>query len=791
MTPPAPPPSTPATARRGRGSRRGQGDGGFTLVELMIAMTIFAVLLSSFGLLFSYSLKAYNFSRARTMADQLGNAEIEKARQLTWDNLGTVSGNPPGTLVANETVTVGNAVFTVTRRVELVDDAVPVYGYNTGANYKRFVVTVTSSAMSKPLQYETIVAPPTEPSLYSGVIRATTFERNNLLPGVTITVKDGPSALRSDLTNQVGLAVFAGLLPTTTAAPYYSVLPTLAGWKLDPADLGVTQQVLAAGQTQSPTFHMYKPVTLTVHVVDVAGNPVTSPTTLTVTDTSGNTDTRSFTSATGSIVMANFGATGDFIPNHAYTFTGSSLGYTTSPPSTEPPLAPANYPTGTDAAVTVTIPIPQRVTTTFNIVDKNTGVPLPGASGTVTGGPEGPVSFASDATGSAVLQLLPAPYTINVSSPPPGYYSYTGTLTVPNSATPITTSILMKPYDPPVTATFAVRNGSTLAPLPSVPFTLSGGPSGTVALTSDALGAATTPLIPGTYTVTVSAPPSGLQPYTGTVTISGTGTSTIDLAIMGSATLRTKDSVSSAALANVPVVLVGPGGTTNLTTGALGTITASLAPGTYTLTVASPPVGYAVYAGTLVVTTGTVTKDILLVKRTDVAFTTTRATDGNNLGNVSVTVSGGPSGTVTFATNGSGTATQSLLPGTYAVAVASPPSGYSPYTGTLVVGTTAQSATVPVPSPAVTQTFRTRQNGTSSSGIASVNVTLTGPGGSYTFTTNPSGGSGSKGAHDATIVPGTYSVSVAPMPAGYSTLNTTSVFVPDGGTGSTIYIYLS
>ena len=149
-------PGTVGRRRRSRLSLR--LDEGFTLVELMIAMTIFALMLVGFGLLLGGSLRAYRFARARTVAETLGSGEIDKARQVGWANLGTVSGNPPGTLVADEDVTVGNTAFHVSRRVELVDDNVPTYGYGTGGNYKRVVVTLSSAAMTKPVMVNTVAA---------------------------------------------------------------------------------------------------------------------------------------------------------------------------------------------------------------------------------------------------------------------------------------------------------------------------------------------------------------------------------------------------------------------------------------------------------------------------------------------------------------------------------------------------------------------------------------------------------------------------------------------------------
>ena len=85
--------------------------------------------------------------------------------------------------------------------------------------------------------------------------------------------------------------------------------------------------------------------------------------------------------------------------------------------------------------------------------------------------------------------------------------------------------------------------------------------------------------------------------------------------------------------------------------------------------------------------------------------------------------------------------------------------------------------------------FRSRANGASSGGIGGVTVTLTGAGGTYTFTGTT--GSGGAGKSTVNIVPGTYTVSVAVMPSGYTTLVTTSLSVPDGGTGGTVYIYFS
>ena len=267
-----------------------------------MAMTVFSILVVGFALLFASSLKSFSASRARTAAEQLASTELEKARAIGWANLGTVAGNPPGLLVPGpETVTVGNLALAVTRRVELIDDPVPL-GFSTGANYKRVIIKVSAAVMTTPVQFETIVAPPIQPSLYSAVIKTQVIYNvgSTPIPGATVALTGGPSSDRSDTTDATGLATFAALTPNPSTTTYYTATPSLTGWKPAPSVAADGQISVAPGDVTTRTLKMYKPGTITLTVVDLGGDPVTANVTVDIgyTGPTGPTqhDIRSFAS---------------------------------------------------------------------------------------------------------------------------------------------------------------------------------------------------------------------------------------------------------------------------------------------------------------------------------------------------------------------------------------------------------------------------------------------------------------------------------------------------------------
>jgi len=186
-------------------------DEGFSILEVAIAGAIFMLVSLGFLTMMFAAVKTYSSARDRTVSQQVAGQVFEQARQLSWDLLGVSGGNPPGTLLGTQTVTVGGLSMTVVTKVAYVDDPVP-NGISTGANYKRVTVTVTSPVAGEPpYSAETLIAPPKQPSLNTGVIRVYAVEKfdSAAIPGASVQLKTGPSATRSDVTDVSGSVTFA------------------------------------------------------------------------------------------------------------------------------------------------------------------------------------------------------------------------------------------------------------------------------------------------------------------------------------------------------------------------------------------------------------------------------------------------------------------------------------------------------------------------------------------------------------------------------------------------------
>ena len=215
-------------------------DGGFTLIEVMVATVVFTILATAFAAALSGSLTSFRVSRTRTLAEETATATLEDARRLAYDDLGIVGGNPPGVLNATQTVTVGGYQLSVATKVSYVNDPLPG-GFETGANYKKVTITVTSGVAAVPMaKLETLVAPPSQPSLTKGLIKVQVvdYALNQPIVGATVSLGTGPSAPRSDETDSAGKVTFAALDPTPAsgATSTYTVTPTIAGYQVLPED---------------------------------------------------------------------------------------------------------------------------------------------------------------------------------------------------------------------------------------------------------------------------------------------------------------------------------------------------------------------------------------------------------------------------------------------------------------------------------------------------------------------------------------------------------------------------
>ena len=276
-----------------------RSESGFTLIEVLLAGVMLAILSVPISALLSTSAAIALQDRQRTSADQLAQAQIENARALPYFEVGLQNGNPQGNLLASSTTSLPSiGIVTIGTTVTYVSDPLPSNPYPTKADYKKVVITVTNSA-GKVLSTKTTYiapasAPPNAGSTWIYIQRTVVDAVTQLaLSGVSMNLTGGPDTSpatnRNDTTDAAGGVLFPGLSTTTGGTPGYTLTSTLTGYAVFPDDLSPGTPSAISSVTSNnttATIRMYKPVTLVVNIQDKNGNPWTSGATTVTLDSS-------------------------------------------------------------------------------------------------------------------------------------------------------------------------------------------------------------------------------------------------------------------------------------------------------------------------------------------------------------------------------------------------------------------------------------------------------------------------------------------------------------------------
>lgn len=95
---------------------------GFSFIEVLVGTAlILTVFLGIYGA-YQLGLKIIGKSKARILATALANQKIELARNLSYANVGTVGGIPPGVIPENEAIIRNNINYDVKTTVGYIDD---------------------------------------------------------------------------------------------------------------------------------------------------------------------------------------------------------------------------------------------------------------------------------------------------------------------------------------------------------------------------------------------------------------------------------------------------------------------------------------------------------------------------------------------------------------------------------------------------------------------------------------------------------------------------------------------
>jgi type II secretory pathway pseudopilin PulG len=367
-----------------RARARAAGEAGQSLIEVVLATVIFAVVGSAMILLLLSALKTTNRSREKTLAQQAATTQIEQIRNLAYDDIGNVSGNPPGVIPLDETLSLNGLSADQTTKISYVNDPTPL-SYQSYANYKKVSVTITRASDGHQLAQDvTYVAPPIRASQSQGQVVATVVDigNNSVVPNYEVDIAGPNSFTGTDTTDTSGKVTFAALTPTNTGEYYDVTVPAASGYvpfkDTTPPATGVHFS-LAPSQTQPVTVDVYKPATIYVQLKNSTGTTYAGAGTVQVTSSRG---TQSFAYPGSQLAVTTLNGE-PLVPGLNYTVAVSGGTFYSNSLAANVP-SPPGYPTNLTSTFTFTNAQLATVTVT---VQTAAAVKCNNAVVTVTGGP--------------------------------------------------------------------------------------------------------------------------------------------------------------------------------------------------------------------------------------------------------------------------------------------------------------------------------------------------------------------------------------------------------------------
>lgn len=524
------------TARPLFGRLRLRDQAGFTLIEAVLAMTLFAIVSTSLTGLLTSSVNAQGVARSKTLSEQIVNDQIEWIRQQDYYNsVGLVNGNPPGTInptglknVAG-TISLTGLKAIMTTQISLVNDPTPG-SFTTQANYKKVTVTLVRASDSKLLARQvTYIAPPGQApfaGINLGIVDATVIDMGGAappLPGVDIQLASGPSSPRNDVTDGAGNSVFPALTanPTSGAQAYYNLIltPPSGYTVLKDDDIALTSTStsarvqLAPGQTFVTSLRVYQGCTINVQLLDLGtGLPYTGTANVTVQSSRGS---QTFAYSNGMAPVTQI-AGEKVVPGLSYTVMVANGFFATQVVK----AVPNNYPTDLTSLFSLSGYPTGTVTSTVTWG----GTAVSGASVQLTGGPTSISQTATtNASGVATFTDIPAGAGYTATATKSGQ-SASATATVASGAT-TNIPVALPTGSVATTVTWAgvAVNAATV--------TLTGGPmSVNVSGTTNVSGQVTFVNVPAGSGYTVTATKGG-QSVSTSATVSGGATTNVPLAL--------------------------------------------------------------------------------------------------------------------------------------------------------------------------------------------------------------------------------------------------------------------
>ncbi len=210
---------------------------GFTLVEVIVAIAVFAILLLAIVGLSQQIRQVVILSSRKTTAVTIAEEQLETIRNMSYDQVGSDITYPTGPLLSTQTISRNGGKFTVKLNINYVDD--PADGVapadTVPADYKKVEVQVCwdSGSCGHPIRLTTTVVPKTlEYAANAGAMFVTVIDSNGQ-PVSDATVKVTNATPAVNVVNQTDAAGTLQLLDLPAAANSFHVVVTKSGYSSD------------------------------------------------------------------------------------------------------------------------------------------------------------------------------------------------------------------------------------------------------------------------------------------------------------------------------------------------------------------------------------------------------------------------------------------------------------------------------------------------------------------------------------------------------------------------------
>jgi prepilin-type N-terminal cleavage/methylation domain-containing protein len=262
---------------------------GFSLIEVIFAAAIFAVVAVSIYQGFISVTSLVSASRDKMAAVDLINSEFELVRNLSYSNVGLQGGIPSGVLLTTSTVVKDGREFNIVRTIRNIDD--PFDGTIGGspndlspADYKMVQINVSCNLCKNPLNFSatTNVSPKNlETASTNGALFIKVFNANgNPVPQANVHVENSALGINiNETTDNDGLLALVDVPPAENA---YRIIVSKSGFTTDrtypdsvsnPNPLKPDATVILQQLTQI-SFVIDKVSTINVHSKNLQCSPV-------------------------------------------------------------------------------------------------------------------------------------------------------------------------------------------------------------------------------------------------------------------------------------------------------------------------------------------------------------------------------------------------------------------------------------------------------------------------------------------------------------------------------------